>query len=148
MAYCYGSEKSATDARATTHPAPIAHLTSQEAQDLVSLSSSSYLPYTLRLKHEKEEIGSENVDLTENVIMNMGKLKEMINLVHGNSCKNPWVNVDIVDCTCLCLSVSIKCSACHFCQQPLQLSDTVNKSCKLSQDTPVLPQVVTIHKIS
>ena len=70
MAYCYGSEKSATDAGATTHPAPIAHLTSQEGQDLVSMSSSSYLPYTLRPKHEKEEIGSKNVDLTENVIMN------------------------------------------------------------------------------
>ena len=31
--------------------------------------------HILRPKHEKEEIGSENVDLTENVIMNMGKLK-------------------------------------------------------------------------
>ena len=90
----YGSEKSATDAGATTHPAPIEHLTSQEAQDLLLMSSSYYLPYTLRLKHEKEEIGSKNVDFTEIVIMNMGKLTELINLVHGSSCDNPRINVD------------------------------------------------------
>ena len=102
-AHCYGGEISATDAGATTHPVHIARLTSQEAQDLVSMPSSSYLPYTHRPKHEKEEIGSENVDLTENVILNMGKLKELINLVHGNSCKGPRVNVDIVDRTGICV---------------------------------------------
>ena len=35
----------------------------------------------------------------------MGKLKELINLMHGNCCKYPRVNVDIVDRTGLCVSV-------------------------------------------
>ena len=118
-------------------PSTITRLDSMVAMDVLTaseLSSSSYpssfssspLPYTLRPKPVTEKC-NELQHTNENIIVNMGKMTELINHVHGFTCENARAKAEIVNRIGLCVSVSVKCSTCRLDVKPHQMSHTVKK---------------------
>jgi hypothetical protein len=102
-------------------------LSNQEAADLEYMSCTEYLPYTLRPKAQ-EIPACENDVISENVIVNVGKVAQLVNRVHEASCENPRVKVHVVNRMGLCVSFAVKCNSCNFSLEPIQMSDTVEKA--------------------
>lgn len=114
-------------------------LTAAEATDVQAVKSKSdssdvksadVFAYKLRPQPETDEAfaGDDGYPFDENVIINVRKMSELINHVHGQLCKKPNMSVYIGDRAGLCITMYLECSYCHYKSPAVQMSDTVKKA--------------------
>lgn len=102
-------------------------LSAEEAVDVLHASSSgTTLPYKLRPKAEIKDI-PDCTSVDENVIVNMQCLRNIIQQVHQQNCKNSLVSVSVVHRRGLAISICAECRGCHYKSTPMELSNTIKK---------------------
>ncbi|KAH3722001.1 hypothetical protein DPMN_064950 [Dreissena polymorpha] len=102
-------------------------LSAEEAIDVLHASSSgTTLPYKLRPKAEIKDI-PDCTSVDENVIVNMQCLRNIIQQVHQQNCKNSLVSVSVVHRRGLAISICAECRGCHYKSTPMELSNTIKK---------------------
>lgn len=114
---------------------PKLRLSQQEAVDVQFISqSNSYEPedrnvlaYSLRPRTGKEKKMPESQEISENIIVSVSKMAELVNHVHATTCKQSDIKVRIVKRNGLCVYASVRCNFCGYNGPVVPMSDTIKK---------------------